>query len=174
MLLISPTRYHHSITQQKMYLHWFTLTERKSFLSSVSRLPLSNKKSYCLMISSISDENCLCGRINWIAIKQNTGWSYCCFLHTQNTFHRVTHKSAQFFMEFCGSEHLHHRRNWHPGRFEYLKVVLIPVWHLVVRFPSPQQPTGGSIPSILAAIVFLRHHLPVDGFSPPNVRNIAS
>ena len=59
MLLISPSRRHHSITQQKMYLHWFTLMERKSFLSSVPRLPLSNKKSYCLMISSISDENCL-------------------------------------------------------------------------------------------------------------------
>ena len=46
------------------------LTERKLFVSSVPRVPLLNKKSYCQMISSISDENCLCTRTTWVAIKQ--------------------------------------------------------------------------------------------------------
>ena len=46
-------------------------------------------------------------------------------------FHTVTHKSVQFSMVFCGSDHLNHRCNWHPVGFEYLKVLLIPVWHLL-------------------------------------------
>ena len=132
MLLIIPSRCPHSITQQQMHLHWFTLTERKSILSSVPRLPVSNKKSYCQMISSISDENCFLLK-NHLGGHQTELWLVIFrFKHTQYTFSTQSLISQPSFpWNFCGSDHLNHRCNWHPAGFEYLKVVLIPVWHLL-------------------------------------------